>query len=771
MKISKVVTLAALPFAVVCNPAQADWLDFAKTVTSDVLQGKAARAVSAKPVGTVDDSWGETSGHHYPPTSTRAAVKDERFVDERFPSATPAPAKGPESSNRAVRNKHDSSDNKPQRASSASSAPTGNSATCFNVARAWEGASNLAFAGQEDKAYGAYLKLLSSCRDARELTGTVYQAQKNLSLDALLQLLDEPVMASDALSTPAYQLRSSLLFKANKSKDLQLSSELFAQLKDQAIERGDADMLSMGGYLALNRQEYSPAASNFRAALAADRHHEKAREGLALVYLAAGKPDAAWREADRLLSDSADTLKGSIRIEQARLAYQDEDFKEAHALLVAAEKLGADMSDSDLALKAWTLNKLGQSDKASALFRKLNRADPENEEYAQGLVLASRESGDFSKIEKLAKSDSAAGAIAKDAIADQYAAQGRVREAAALRGDSLSELNAPVVSLALGAKSKSGDVGEGKQTVTVMPQGQFSIPVTENTRVVGAAGNIRMSDGIRSVAAKEAQIGFETEGQTAVRGALLMSTTLGSTKIGFDGAVRRYHAHGFAEVSVLRAPLYDSVRAYAGVPIDGVKTGRVMATSVTFAANQSVSAHWKLDYSLQLGSVEGQNVNNNGFFMAKLGGSRNLTDHGLPWLTLGPQAHVGGYREDQNVFKSADGVVLGSGGYFSPKSDTGMGVKAFISSTEGSRFLVKGSAYAGYTNRTLSDYTDSGLQLEGDISASYLLHENVIVSAGTTLRTSPGYTDSALYMALTVPLQARTALYASDIVRPSLGLK
>jgi Cellulose synthase operon protein C C-terminus (BCSC_C) len=163
--------------------------------------------------------------------------------------------------------------------------------------------------------------------------------------------------------------------------------------------------------------------------------------------------------------------------------------------------------------------------------------------------------------------------------------------------------------------------------------------------------------------------------------------------------------------------------------------------------------------------VMGRNVASNGFFRTSLGGIRNLADYGMPWLSVGPFVSLGGYKEDQNLFTGTNG------GYFSPKSDTGFGAKAFLATQIDDRTIVRGSSYAGYTNRSFFDYSESGLQLEGDIAGSYLLNSSLIASAGLTMRTSPSYSDAAFWLALTVPFEKRVTLNSRDIVRPVLGIR
>ena len=84
---------------------------------------------------------------------------------------------------------------------------------------------------------------------------------------------------------------------------------------------------------------------------------------------------------------------------------------------------------------------------------------------------------------------------------------------------------------------------------------------------------------------------------------------------------------------------------------------------------------------------------------------------------------------------------------------------------------MRGNTYAGYANRSFLNFSESGLQLEGDLSASYLFNEHIVASVGTTLRTSPGYNDAAFWISLLIPFEKRSALNSRDIIRPILGIR
>jgi tetratricopeptide (TPR) repeat protein len=128
-------------------------------------------------------------------------------------------------------------------------------------------------------------------------------------------------------------------------------------------------VLGLGGRAAARAADWRDDAAYYRAAAACNPVSAKARDGLGLAYLRAGRPDDGERELraalalDPGLYDAADNL--------ARLAYDRGDWKEARARLDRARALNPDAPDG-LTLEALLDEREGRlPDAAAALTRAL----------------------------------------------------------------------------------------------------------------------------------------------------------------------------------------------------------------------------------------------------------------------------------------------------------------------------------------------------------------------------------------------------------------
>jgi tetratricopeptide (TPR) repeat protein len=139
-----------------------------------------------------------------------------------------------------------------------------------------------------------------------------------------------------------------------------------AAAADAALALG---LLWLGGRAAVRAADWRDDASYYRAAVACNPVSAKARDGLGLAYLRAGRPDEGERELqaalalDPRLYDAADNL--------ARLAYDRGDWREARARLDRARALDPDAPDG-LTLEALLDEREGRlPDAAAALSRAL----------------------------------------------------------------------------------------------------------------------------------------------------------------------------------------------------------------------------------------------------------------------------------------------------------------------------------------------------------------------------------------------------------------
>lgn len=640
-------------------------------------------------------------------------------------------------------------------------------ASCVNVSRAWEGAAALAERGEDQRAYDAYMRLLGSCTNDKELVGTVYQAQKHLSSDALAQLMAEPLMESPKLQAALYSLKLQRMYAANKAGNGKQALALSRELRAQVLDSGDAGALEVSGWLEQRSRNSKAAEQLFRAALKANHDAEAAREGLVFALLAQGKLEAASREADRLEAGSADEVRAEVLLAQARAALEDEQPAETLKLLDKAERLGLNVDDSVMETRAWALKNSGQHAKAAKIFIGLVDAQPDNADLATGLADSLAAARDETSLKKLAAGSGAVAQASREALSRKLGGQGRRVEAARLRGETV-EGDGPSAGAVVAVRSKSGDKGEGKLTETIVPALAADMRVNETTRVQVEASRLRLDDGVHEERGTEVRARVKAKiDDVEVTAGAGVSQVNGSSKPTFEAKARVYTENGHVEAGVSREPVRDSVRSYAGVDVEvpkqggsqTIRVGRAFDTNA-YIGGSSVLDHinrYNISWQVGGGSVSGTNTPNNGYYRATAAVTKDIEDERFSWLNVGPYVAFQAYDRDENQFAST------SGGYFSPKSDIGMGMQLKALTREGGSTLFKTDAKLGYVSRTLSYGTDSGVAVEGGTEGAWLLGEHLIVGAGVNLRTSPGYSDVGVRFGLNVPFEKRTKLYGSDL--------
>jgi hypothetical protein len=642
------------------------------------------------------------------------------------------------------------------------------SADCVNVARVWEGAAALARRGQHERAYEAYLRLLAACTDERELEGSAHQALTHLPAPFHKRLLEEPVLASPRLAGVAYLVGAHLLFAANEAGQEAWALALARELRPEMLARRDADALVVAGWLEQNARQSAQAERLFRAAIAADRHGIAQREGLVVALLAQDKVEQARAEVERVEGENAAALRGEVQLAQARQALTAGEHAQALRLLEQAQRSGVVADAAFLSTRAWAL--LGTREpqrmrEAARVFGQLAQAYPQQTQHRLGQVEAAAALRDATALRELGAQADAVGARARELLAAQLKAQGRRAEAARLSGERVEGL-AGGMSAALAVRSKQGEAGQGRLTQVNVPQLNVVQPLGAASRVEVSADLVRVGDGVNNASGTELRARYVSQGPTTVAVGVGLSRVRDIDRITFELLLRRYlDSGGHLEGAVFREPVMDSLRSYAGLlvaPGSGglLWQGRAMRTGVRGAGALPLTERFSLDWSLSAGAVTSAGSSSNGFFEGRVGLMQDITMPGLAWFALGPQLRFASYGQDHNRF----GNVM-AGGYFSPRTDMGAGLRFAGSSEEGQRLMYSVSGYMGYASRMFHDHSSAGAQLEAEGSVSYLLTPRLIGHAGLRLRTSPGYVDTSAFLGLSLPFETRSGLNAQDLQR------
>ncbi|WP_374431676.1 tetratricopeptide repeat protein [Ideonella dechloratans] len=770
------IRLAAIVVAAqgLVGPALAadSWWDSAINALMATRSGQTLRSDPVPARGAVDE-WGSANAAGDKASERR---QDERLRDDRVGSARPVRSGSSVSRTAAA-----------PIATAAEPATRGGAASprrvkaesapgCVNVKRVWSGAAALASRGEEDRAYNAYLQLLGSCTADAELQGTAYEAQRNLSPDSMRRLLDEPIMAAPELHGVIVAIKVQQMFAANKARHEAEALGLARELRKDLLASDNAGALEVAGWLEQRAKSARVAETLFRAALRLDPNADGSREGLVYALVTQRKLALAEREAARMDGPNAEQVQADVLVAQAAQAQSEHDARKALELLKKAEELGGDPSPAAIETQAWALKQTGQPEKAASLFESLLQDDPLRDDLRQGLAGTLAQSKDLDALRQLSQDPNIGIAkAASSALAEKYVAAGQRDQAAALSGREAEGYGSSVGGTA-GFRSKTGDSGEGRLKEQTMPALKGRLRVGDSTQLELEGERLVLDDGVNSVNGGEVRARVNTRvDDLSVMAGLGASRAGGVTKPTFEGKARMTTTDGYVEVGGTHEPVRDSVRSYAGTATDfttstttnGTTTtqtttagvGRVMKTQVYLAGENLMDPvdRYKLFWALGAGSVSGRNSYNNGFYTLDAAVTKDFQHARFSWLNIGPYLHMGSYETDNNRFTDH------YGGYFSPKSDLGMGVQAKAMTLEGGRSLFRLDAKAGYVTRGLYYGNDSGAQIEASLDAGWLLMPHLLLTSSVLMRNSPGYSDVGLRLGVTLPFETRRGLFSSDL--------
>lgn len=731
-------------------PAQAQGLlDTARRLLAENLARAKRQALPAPAPDERDDDWGGPTPSRGLRPEQRADERqlddrwrDERSRDERHgrPARSAPPTNEP-----------------PRRAAQRIDGPASRTtpAACLNVARAWDGAEAFARRGQTERAYEVYLRLLSTCTQPRELVGTAWKARTNLPLPLLEQLADEPVLGAAGMDESYFVLASGVAIARAEAGDTAVAARIARSLRDMATRFKDAAFLETGGWLELADGHPAAAETWFKAAMRFDNQRATAAEGLAQAYLAQNKYAQAKAVAARLQTDNAPALQAQVRLAQAADALARKQPKVALALLADMDDLPAEDAARAREVRAWALLSLNQNEEAAVLFGELSAASPDNVKLAEGHVEALRRLKRGAELELLAGQGGPGATLAAHAHAQLVEASGRRLQAARMRGDYVEGYGTAVTAMA-GTRSKSGERGEGRLTVTTTPQAHARATFGRTTVAVDAT-RVAASDGLRSVRGNAYGMTVTREGRlsTALR---IHGLALGATtRSGLSGTVRRYDNGGYLEGGLAMEPVGDSLRALVGVTENGTLTGKAMRYSLHAAGSHALGSMGDVQWHARVGAITGEAINSNAFYELRAGLPLTLQSSTFSWLSVGPELTLASYQEDHNRYAGA------YGGYFSPRSDFGLGVRANAMTPEGRATLAKLTGYAGMSRRDFHYGSADGTALEGTAHWARLFGSSLIGQIGVSLRSAPDYSDVALWAGFTYSLERRTGLYASDL--------
>lgn len=623
---------------------------------------------------------------------------------------------------------------------------------CANPTRTLEGAKMLAMKGLEAKAYEAYLSLMSTC-EPNALIQVYMEARATLSAEKLQMLMDEPVMASPKLMPVVSFATLQSLYDLNENGEFDKATQLVRDNSNLILRVSEAGAPLVAGWLEQRNKQYAVAEQYFKRALTIGKEPQianSALEGLVLASLAQGNVDRAVQLASNKKYKVGLPIQGEIALAQARVLLAEGQGAQALEYVDKALKAGVKLDNSVLATQAWALRAAGRKPEAKAIFERLYNKEPSNLEYQQGFVESlsdSREISTLKTIQGALKGD--AQARAQEVIAQSYSQRGQRGMAAEVSGVSDEALSSYATAVA-GTRNKSGDVGEEKLThdyAGVNAKAQLSNQVA----IESAVGSHQFNNGKTSLSVRDASIGLtmEDEDNTYRMTVGQMQSTNKSPGVAYgEASIKTYGDELTQQLAVGRKPVLDSVKS--------VQEG-VAKTYVATNGKYDMGDNTNITYAGELGVAKGKKTVSTGYYEASAGYNWDLQRKGWSWLSLGPEVAIKGYADDNNQFDAIHG------GYYSPLSQYDFGLKANALSQEGGTRLLKGTVRAGLSSKTLKDSSVSGMYLEGDVAAGWLVNPYLALGGGLSVKSSSGYSDTTAWLWATVPFEKRRGLFAEDL--------
>jgi tetratricopeptide (TPR) repeat protein len=631
---------------------------------------------------------------------------------------------------------------------------------CSNLPAKLDRGQALAETGRAEQAYGVYLELLRACIDPGELSATAWNAAKALPPADVDRLIADPVFDKPSLEQVRNDLRLQRMYAENDAgHDANALAYSRALRADPSVHL-DASALEVSGWLEARAHDDKAAEALFREALKTTKDPSSARLGLTLSLMHQQRLAEADAESRELTTQQGMRLHAAIEL---ALAKESHDPAQVDAALRRVEETGDATDPATRALAGWALLNSGRPAQAEQIFSQLHESAPGNDEYMQGLVFAAAANRDYERLGTLVNgSPGNIPPIARQTLADHDERLGLYDRARALTGHP-SEGQEPSLQSLFTLDRKSGTAGQDKLTVWTIPQLSVTMLASASLtlRIDGTA--LRLDDGVRHAWGKQLGATVRTE---VGQGVLVAGAALEKPGEGPLQALGRIQYQRIADsedeflrLTLSRDSIYDSLRAFEGVPSSGI--GPAISSSLELAARQAIGrSAFHFGETLSGGAVTASGTAANPFYAVSVSLTRDFRLKGWSWLNAGPEIRLSSYRYDANRF---DGSY---GGYWSPKSNREAGLVFYAQSDEGGRFLFKTGGRVGYATRELFTGHASGAFGEDTATIAGLLAPRLIVGTGIGYRASPGYHDMSVFAWLKIPFEARGHLRAADLATP-----
>ena len=198
-------------------------------------------------------------------------------------------------------------------------------------------------------------------------------------------------------------------------------------------------------------------------------------------------------------------------------------------------------------------------------------------------------------------------------------------------------------------------------------------------------------------------------------------------------------------------------------PATGRAFGRVVESAAKLKLDYTFAPRWSVAVTETAGVRTGERVRDTFHELLEAQVTYDLHVPGFSTFSLGPQAEYESFNRDQEA------VRLGSGGYYSPRSDFRIGPGLEFVTREARRWVVSGTVEpALQREHEYGAPVTYEAAVSSDVAASYQVARHVALGGLLHAASSREYGEFYVGVGLKFSLSPRSALVSTDLSRASL---
>lgn len=640
-----------------------------------------------------------------------------------------------------------------------------------------------------------------------------------LSPEAFATLLEiaKPRLSAAAYAELSYQNLRRKLLAAAQGQIWPTAEALTLQLQ-QALKRRDLDLIRAIAWRWYQHGDFAKARDWFSAGLELAPNDESLAEGLLYSSIQLQQEKAVLELGKRY--PKLRQAGGGYLLARAWEHYHQGHDRTSQKL---AEQVVNWLPEAENAryLLGWLALKRGQFRQAQHIFETLFNAHPDEEKYAQALILSYLQSG--------VEADELAARFPQPQIQAQLAphlaqhAFARKQFLRAYRLDrnaftTLAHLSAPDWGMGAMARFKSGQAGLDRLQLTLLPGYIGSYPLA-TSQLKLALGRLELASdqlkraGIRTLQASREALNPSSQALLEQEALKLERDLPGHTvqaawlELGYrqEGPLNPYFALGLTPIGgplapqptvrfgmsdwqpmrnwqfawnaeIHRQPVRQSLLSYIGLKQFGESWGQVLRHGVKFSSLLQ-RGHWHIYQAVEAAFLDGQGTRANWTASYTLAPGYNLPWAGFDYLSLGPYFQFMHYANNQNHFRP------GHGGYFSPQAFYAGGMQLALRTQEGKPFLLESRLAAGLQHfreeaapwfprrcgagplcrLNYPDNQETSFAPSASLRFAWQIHPHLQLAGGVYARKTQGWREASGGLWLRVLFAPGTAVISADL--------